>query len=53
MSRTVCPDCRITIPNGQAVIRSISLKRVSVCKPCAEDRGWIDTSRPVLSLVAS
>ena len=48
-----CPDCHIPIPNGQAVIRSISLRRVSLCSPCAEDRGWIDPSRPVLTLVSA
>lgn len=51
MNRNHCHDCPVPIPNGQAVIRSISLKRVVLCLPCAEDRGWIDLDRPVLQLV--
>lgn len=53
MNRKPCNDCHIPIPNGEAVIRSMSLKRVEFCKPCAEDPGLIDLHRPVLSLVAS
>lgn len=42
MARKICPDCRIEIDGGMAVIRSIAFQRVALCKPCAEDRGWID-----------
>jgi hypothetical protein len=38
--RKTCPDCHIPIPAGQHVTRSVSLQRVELCKPCAEDRGW-------------
>lgn len=41
MNRNICPDCRIPIAAGHAVIRSISLKPVALCVPCAEDRGWV------------
>lgn len=49
----ICTDCRIPVSNAEATKRSISLKLVVCCRPCAEDRGWIDPARPVLSLVAS
>ena len=48
-----CTDCRIPIPHGENCSRSISFKRVDLCRPCAEDRGWIDPSRPVLTLVSA
>lgn len=42
MSRTKCTDCHLPIPNGQAFVRTNSrFERVSFCKPCAEDAGWI------------
>lgn len=53
MSKHICRDCRIPIPHGQAVLRSMSLKRVAFCKPCAEDAGLIDFGRPVLQVVES
>lgn len=49
---TTCHDCRIPVSNATAVKRSISLKLVVCCRPCAEDRGWIDPARPVLTLVS-
>jgi hypothetical protein len=49
--RTNCNDCRISVKTADAYQRSISLKRVVLCKPCAEDRGWIDIDRPVLQVV--
>jgi sulfur relay (sulfurtransferase) complex TusBCD TusD component (DsrE family) len=47
--RKICPDCHIPIPAGQHVTRSVSLQRVELCKPCAEDRGWT-VPRPRRSL---
>lgn len=46
MTRHTCPDCHLSIPNGQAVIRSVAFKRAVKCRPCAEDAGWIDLPAP-------
>ena len=39
MNRYTCTDCHHPIPNGMAVIRSISLQRVTLHRDCAELRG--------------
>ena len=39
MSNYTCKDCKRPIPNGSAVIRSESFKRVTLHKYCAELRG--------------
>lgn len=41
MNRETCTDCHTPIPNGHAHARSVSFKRVTLCKPCAIGRGWI------------
>ena len=41
MTHYTCTDCHLTIPSGEAVIRSQSFQRVTYCKPCAQDRGLI------------
>lgn len=51
MTDTPCTDCHIPVPNGQQVQRSVRLKRVVFCRPCAEDRNLIDPARPVLQVV--
>lgn len=49
MSRYTCTDCHEPIPNGEAVIRSISFERVAFCSWCAERRGIAPVERSLSS----
>lgn len=47
MYHTECHHCQTTIPNGEAVIRSIAFERVAFHLTCAVRLGIV--SRPVVA----